>query len=93
MNLYDLVGVHIKQWLNEISERPMILGLSGPQGCGKTTLVNRLSNDPTVISFSLDDFYYGHDDMLAIAKSNSGNPFLEFRGCPGTHDLVLLSSN
>lgn len=93
MDLFELINVHIIDWFNKLPERPLIVGLSGPQGCGKTTIVNRLSNDPRVISFSLDDFYYGHEDMMAVANANPDNPFLKFRGCPGTHDLKLLNGN
>jgi len=56
-------------------------------------LVTKLSNNPSVISLSLDDFYYDHNNMLKVAQANPENPFLEFRGCPGTHDLKLLDGN
>ena len=92
MSLLNLVKSHIKAWSDEVNHRPVIIGLNGPQGSGKTTLSETLSNDSEILAFSLDDFYYNHNNLLRIADMNRGNPFLKFRGCPGTHDLPLLTS-
>lgn len=75
---------------------PLVLGISGPQGSGKTTLVNdlekRLSSPPfslRVVSFSIDDIYLPHDELLAVGQSNPDNKLLQHRGEPGTHDVAL----
>ena len=75
---------------------PLVLGISGPQGSGKTTLVNhlenRLSSTPfslRVVSFSIDDIYLPHDELLALGQSNPDNKLLQHRGEPGTHDVAL----
>jgi D-glycerate 3-kinase len=75
---------------------PLVLGISGPQGSGKTTLVNhlekRLSSPPfslRVVSFSIDDIYLPHDELLALGQSNPDNKLLQHRGEPGTHDVAL----
>ena len=75
---------------------PLVIGISGPQGSGKTTLVNyivkQLSFPPLslrVVSFSIDDIYLTHDELLALGQKNPGNKLLQHRGLPGTHDVVL----
>lgn len=75
---------------------PLVLGISGPQGSGKTTLVNhlvkQLSSPPLslrVVSFSIDDIYLTHDDLVALGKANPDNELLQHRGEPGTHDVGL----
>jgi D-glycerate 3-kinase len=75
---------------------PLVVGLSGPQGSGKTTLVNdlveRLSSPPNsfrVVAFSIDDIYLGHEDLFALATANPTNKLLQHRGEPGTHDVTL----
>ena len=75
---------------------PLVLGISGPQGSGKTTLANQLvkqlSSAPSslrVVSFSIDDIYLPHDELVALAKANPDNKLLQHRGEPGTHDVEL----
>jgi D-glycerate 3-kinase len=76
--------------------KPLVLGISGPQGSGKTTLVthlvNKLSSAPhslRVVSFSIDDIYLPHDELAALGRNNPGNKLLQHRGEPGTHDVRL----
>src|SRR5271156_574577 len=77
-------------------QAPLVIGLSGPQGSGKTTLVNhlveRLSSPPhslRVVAFSIDDIYLGHEDLKALAAANPTNKLLQHRGEPATHDVAL----
>ena len=77
---------------------PLIIGLTAPQGAGKSLLVSLLHKFlhedhklPTTI-FSLDDFYLPHDGLQALAKENPENPLLQHRGQPSTHDIPLVRS-
>jgi len=77
------------------SDKPLMIGLSGAQGSGKTTLAALLSRILTswglrVASLSLDDFYLRRAERLALA--GSVHPLLATRGVPGTHELDLLES-
>jgi D-glycerate 3-kinase len=85
-------------WLHSQVEqqasRPVFIGLSAPQGAGKTTLVRRLV--PTLearglraVAISIDDFYLTRGEQLALAAAYPGNRILEHRGAPGTHDVSL----
>jgi hypothetical protein len=70
------------------------LGISAPQGCGKTTIVEQLEllfnwlGRPAA-SVSIDDFYLTYADQNALAAANPGNRLLQLRGNAGTHDLAL----
>ena len=75
---------------------PLIVGLTAPQGAGKSLLVSLLhkalvdeQNISTTI-FSLDDFYLPHDGLLKLAESNPSNPLLQQRGQPSTHEVSLV---
>ena len=75
---------------------PLIVGISAPQGCGKSTLCEQVealfaSEGFTAASISTDDFYLTRDQQIAVASANPGNPLLEMRGNAGTHDLELGS--
>src|SRR5580704_9712297 len=74
--------------------RPLIVGIQAPQGGGKTTLVRHLiARLPDLglraAGVSIDDFYLTRAEQLQLAASHPGNPYLEHRGYPGTHDLDL----
>lgn len=74
--------------------RPVVVGLQAPQGAGKTTLASHiLSLLPSIglrgVSISIDDFYLTREEQLRLAAAYPGNPYLEHRGYPGTHDIEL----
>ena len=72
----------------------LIIGLSAPQGWGKTTLCNKLASHfdaDSFVTLSLDDFYLPHADLRALSDSTpSPNPLYRVRGNPGTHDVRAL---
>ena len=76
-----------KQRLN----RPLIQGILGGQGTGKTTLCEvlkliLLKLGYSTISLSLDDLYKTYADRQQLQKAD---PRLIWRGPPGTHDIDL----
>ncbi|KAI7853738.1 P-loop containing nucleoside triphosphate hydrolase protein [Circinella umbellata] len=84
----------------QLPNRPFIVGVSGCQGSGKTTLCDTLAhllNDETthnlnVVTFSLDDFYLTRNDQAKLASNNPNNKLLQVRGQPGSHDLQLAKT-
>ena len=76
---------------------PLVVGISAPQGCGKSTLCEQLealftSSGLTAASVSIDDFYLTYEGQQAVAKEHTGNPLLQMRGNAGSHDLELGAS-
>ena len=75
------------------SERPILVGVSGAQGSGKTTFARFLSEwlsrrtHLSAVCFSLDDVYLTRAERQALA--HRAHPLLETRGVPGTHDVAL----
>lgn len=73
--------------------RPMLVGVNGAQGTGKSTLALFLQKmltselDCPSARFSLDDLYRTHIEREWLARKI--HPLLATRGVPGTHDLVL----
>ena len=72
-------------------KRPLIQGILGGQGTGKTTLseVLRLilaKLGYSIVNLSLDDLYLSYADRLQLQKQD---PRLIWRGPPGTHDIEL----
>lgn len=73
---------------------PLVLGISAPQGCGKSTLCEQLEAlfnhyGHNAASISIDDFYRTRQDQLRIAEEYQGNRLLEMRGNAGSHDVEL----
>jgi D-glycerate 3-kinase len=76
------------------ASRPLLVGLQAPQGAGKTTMVSQvIARLPDLglrgAGVSIDDFYWPRDEQLRLAAAHPGNPYLEHRGYPGTHDVEL----
>jgi D-glycerate 3-kinase len=72
--------------------RPVVIGLCGAQGSGKSTTAARLAAKLTIdghatVVLSLDDFYLTRVERMALAEST--HPLLITRGVPGTHDVKL----
>ncbi|KAJ2707971.1 hypothetical protein FB645_000321 [Coemansia sp. IMI 203386] len=73
---------------------PLVVGINGAQGSGKTTLVHNLvsylsQRNVTAVGFSLDDLYLPHKEQQKLAATRQDNPLLRFRGQPGTQDIDL----
>jgi D-glycerate 3-kinase len=74
--------------------RACVLGIQGPQGCGKSTLAAGLvqalgEGGVRAVTVSIDDFYVTHEEQRALAARHPGNRYLVHRGYPGTHDVAL----
>ncbi|EEH53654.1 glycerate kinase [Micromonas pusilla CCMP1545] len=73
---------------------PLVVGLSAPQGCGKTTVVSTLvklleRRGTRAASLSIDDVYLTGAEQDALAAANPTNALLRFRGNAGSHDVGL----
>ncbi|KAL5975626.1 hypothetical protein ACLOJK_019951 [Asimina triloba] len=73
---------------------PLVIGISAPQGCGKSTLVFALDHLFRVTgrksaTVSIDDFYLTAEDQDKVRGEFPGNSLLEYRGNAGSHDLPL----
>ncbi|MGE0624675.1 MAG: hypothetical protein AB7I04_03490 [Pseudomonadales bacterium] len=71
---------------------PVVLGISGGQGAGKTTLSDLLVRALAAcgrrgVAMSLDDFYLTRAERQRLARTV--HPLLATRGVPGTHDVAL----
>jgi D-glycerate 3-kinase len=72
--------------------RPVLVGISGVQGSGKSTLCAQLetamgSAGLKAATLSLDDLYLTRADRRHLAETR--HPLFLTRGVPGTHDLAL----
>ena len=78
----------------EATNRPIIVGLNGAQGSGKSTLSEFLAEVlPTFFGvdchvLSIDDFYLSKAQRRKLGAAI--HPLLATRGVPGTHDCVRL---
>jgi D-glycerate 3-kinase len=93
-HLYVPILLCLSGAIRRSSQRPIVAGLSAPQGAGKTTLVRYLA--PLLsdlgwrtVAISIDDFYLTHDEQKRLAAVHPRNPYLQYRGYPGTHDVPL----
>lgn len=77
-----------------VAPPPLVIGLNGIQGAGKTTLVAVLIQalkEQSVNAFvcSIDDFYLKHSDQSALAAQHPDNALVQHRGEPGTTDPAI----
>ncbi len=87
----------LADWLNEkllaARHAPLVLGINGAQGTGKSTLAEllkrQLSDDHgrRAEVLSIDDLYLTKAEREQLAKDV--HPLLGTRGVPGTHDIRL----
>ena len=74
--------------------KPLIIGLAGGQGSGKTTISSILTLilknyfKLNVFKVSIDDFYKTRKDRKLLSKNK--HTLLMTRGVPGTHDIDLI---
>ena len=72
--------------------RPVVVGICGPQGSGKSTTARIVQDLLTgvaglqVATLSLDDLYLARLQRAALAATV--HPLLATRGVPGTHDVA-----
>lgn len=84
-------------WLMSYRTTPAttLLGISGAQGTGKSTLADFLKfalesrYEWRVAVLSIDDFYLTRAERRALADNI--HPLFATRGVPGTHDVAMLS--
>jgi len=75
-------------------KKPLIIGLAGGQGSGKTTISSILTLilkkyfKLNVFKVSIDDFYKTRKDRRLLSKNQ--HSLLMTRGVPGTHDIDLI---
>ena len=88
----------LSKWIYSVYQKDKkikIIGLSGGQGAGKSTITSILklifkkkySLDLCV--FSIDDFYKTKSERIRMSKKI--HPLFVTRGVPGTHDIKLLN--
>lgn len=90
--LPDLIYRVIQEQHARNSDRPALIGVSGAQGSGKTTVCQLLeaANRGRFAQFSIDDVYLDSAQRAELAKST--HPLFVTRGPPGTHDIALAGA-
>jgi len=84
------LALQLVSWRQQLA-RPLIQGILGGQGTGKTTLAAVLSLilehfGYRTLALSLDDLYKTYDERQRLQQQDSR---LIWRGPPGTHDVAL----
>ena len=91
-----IVDEHWRPLSENIAERyqgrPLVVGINGSQGSGKTTLCRflealLLEHNQRAVTISLDDIYLTSAERARLAKDC--HPLFATRGVPGTHDIPL----
>ena len=91
-SFFILVSFWIAKRVNK--KKPLIIGLAGGQGSGKTTISSILTIilkkyfKLNVFKVSIDDFYKTRKDRRLLSENK--HSLLMTRGVPGTHDIDLI---
>ena len=88
--------IPVSFWISKRTnkKKPLMIGLAGGQGSGKTTISSILTLilkkyfKLKVFKVSIDDFYKTRKDRKLLSKNK--HPLLMTRGAPGTHDIDLM---
>ncbi|GMM37342.1 putative ATP-dependent kinase [Saccharomycopsis crataegensis] len=94
----DYLSPLIDRW--NFTEKPLIVGVSGPQGSGKSYLAENLVSalvlkypQLNIVNVSIDDFYLTHHEQKELPTRYPGCGLVtDGRGLPGTHSVDLVSS-
>ncbi|MGB0732437.1 MAG: hypothetical protein ACPGPF_01685 [Pontibacterium sp.] len=92
-SLYVPLGAWVARRQQQHEQQPLVVGINGAQGAGKSTLFNLLDVILTegfglrVVGFSIDDLYKTHAERQTLGENV--HPLLATRGVPGTHDVQL----
>jgi len=88
------VYLPLAKWVaQQHQKKPVIIGINGSQGSGKSTLCKILSGllqqafNKNIAILSIDDLYKTQEQRLQMAEST--HPLFATRGVPGTHDVEL----
>lgn len=89
--LHRPLAAHVARWA-EGRETPLVVGICGPQGSGKSTLTALVAwllegRGLSVAVLSIDDLYLPRAARRRLA--DEVHPLLATRGVPGTHDPAL----
>ncbi len=88
----------VSDWLYSIYKKDhkiKIIGLSGGQGAGKSTItailkfILKRKYGLNLCIFSIDDFYKTKAQRIEMSKKK--HPLFLTRGVPGTHDIVFIN--
>jgi len=88
----DIVQGHVLDCLKNSGKRPLVVGICGAQGSGKSWLVSTLADRMTgagltSCTLSIDDLYLTRAERADLARTV--HPLFAVRGVPGTHDVAL----
>ena len=88
MSPEKIIADRLAQALAQTSKRPLVVGICGAQGSGKSTIAAALARRfPRTARLSLDDIYLTRAERTALAQNE--HPLFATRGVPGTHDVAL----
>ncbi|WP_415895124.1 hypothetical protein ACMXYQ_14600 [Neptuniibacter sp. PT34_22] len=96
VDMFEAIYVPLGAWITcrkRQKDGPLVIGINGAQGAGKSTLFNLLEVILTegfglkVVGFSIDDLYKTYNERVELSETI--HPLLRTRGVPGTHDVDL----
>jgi len=92
MTVQQTLAAHIKNSARTTSHVPLLVGICGAQGSGKTTMSAEIralleQDGLRVVVLSIDDLYFTREARRELGERV--HPLLRTRGVPGTHDVEL----